>query len=523
MSKEKGKDQVSGMHTNSLGRTIPKSLGSFTELKPFDGAVKNTPRIRKDKGNRSLPRLNKLVDTIEQAVLKSGLKDGMTISFHHHFRSGDLIVNMVMDVIARLGIKNLTLASSSLQAVHTPLIKHIKNGVITKIYTSGLRGELAEAISRGLMDNPVLIHSHGGRARAIEMGQIKIDVAFLGVPSSDVYGNANGYTGKSACGSLGYAQVDAQYAKKVILITDNLVEYPNTPFSIHQDQVDHIILVDSVGDPKKISTGATRITKNPRDLLIAQNAFDVIRCSGFLEEGFSFQTGSGGASLAVSRYMREYMIEKKLTASFALGGITSQMVQLHEEGLIKRLLDVQSFDEDAIRSIGQNRYHSEIDASYYANPLNKGCAVNKINIVILSALEVDINFNVNVITGSDGVIRGASGGHSDTSIGSGLSLIIAPLIRGRTATVVDAVQTVVTPGESVDVVVTDRGIAVNPRRKDVYENLKKCGLPLYTIEELRDKAQRIAGAPEPVQFEEKIVGLVEYRDGTIIDVIRQVK
>ncbi len=95
------------------------------------------------------------------------------------------------------------------------------------------------------------------------------------------------------------------------------------------------------------------------------------------------------------------------------------MVKLHEDGLIKRLLDVQSFDQEAIRSIGENRYHSEIDASYYANPLNKGCAVNKINVVVLSALEIDTEFNVNVLTGSDGVLRGASGGHSDTAIGSG--------------------------------------------------------------------------------------------------------
>lgn len=111
------------------------------------------------------------------------------------------------------------------------------------------------------MDIPVLIHSHGGRARAIETGQIKIDFAFLGVPSCDVYGNANGYTGNSACGALGYARVDAAYADNVVLITDNIVEYPNTPFSIHQDQVDSIVVVDEVGDPEGISTGAVRITK----------------------------------------------------------------------------------------------------------------------------------------------------------------------------------------------------------------------------------------------------------------------
>ncbi|MBB6480205.1 citrate lyase subunit alpha [Spirochaeta isovalerica] len=511
------------MPLNAVKREIPQSLPGFDVIKPFEGAFENTPLVRKEKGIRNVPKLNKLVETVEQAVLKTELKDGMTISFHHHFRNGDYILNMVLDVIANLGIKNLTLASSSLTDAHSPLVGHIKNGVVTQIYTSGLRGELGEFISNGGMENPVLIHSHGGRARAIETRKISIDVAFLGVPSSDVYGNSNGYTGKSACGSLGYAKVDAEWAKKVVLITDFLVEYPNTPFSIHQDQVDYIVKVDSVGDPNGISTGATRMTKNPRDLLIARNAADVIVSSGYFEDGFSIQTGSGGASLATTKYLRDYMIERNVKASWGLGGITSQMVKLHEEGLITKLLDTQSFDLDAVKSIANNRYHTEISASYYANPLNKGCAVNKLNVVILSALEIDVNFNVNVLTGSDGVLRGASGGHSDTAVGSGLSIIVAPLIRGRTATVVDNVQTIITPGETVDVLVTDRGIAVNPRRQDVLKRLRETTLPLYTIEELRDKAQRVAGTPEKIEFEEKVVALVEYRDGTIIDVVHQVK
>ena len=90
------------MNKNAIGREIPAEING-KELLPFEGAVKRTPLVRQDKGNRHLPRLNKLVDTIEQAVLKSGLKDGMTISFHHHFRNGDYIVNMVMDVISIWG------------------------------------------------------------------------------------------------------------------------------------------------------------------------------------------------------------------------------------------------------------------------------------------------------------------------------------------------------------------------------------------------------------------------------------
>ena len=106
---------------------------------------------------------NKVVDSLEEAIKLSGLKDGDTISFHHHFRNGDHIINQVVDKLAEMGFKNLTLASSSLAAVHAPLIEHIKAGVITHIETSGMRGELAEAVSRGLMDFPVVFRSHGGR------------------------------------------------------------------------------------------------------------------------------------------------------------------------------------------------------------------------------------------------------------------------------------------------------------------------------------------------------------------------
>lgn len=274
---------------------------------------------------------------------------------------------------------------------------------------------------------------------------------------------------------------------------------------------------------RRESVWEQRVIQNPRDILIGSLAARVIACSGYFEEGFSLQTGSGGASLVTTKFLYEYMKEQNIRANWALGGITAQIVKMHEEGYIKRLLDVQSFDQEAIRSIGENRYHSEIDASYYANPLNKGCAVNKINVVVLSALEIDTDFNVNVLTGSNGVLRGASGGHSDTAIGSGLSVIVAPLIRGRSATVVEAVKTIITPGSTVDVLVTDRGIAVNPRRPIVAERLKECQLPVVPIEELKRKAERLAGVPEPIEFEDKIVAVVEYRDGTIIDVVRQVK
>ncbi|CAH8206624.1 citrate lyase subunit alpha [Vibrio aestuarianus] len=489
------------------------------QLQPYAGPHSITPHL----GDCENRKERKLYANLKQAIEASELKDGMTVSFHHSFRGGDKTVNMVMDLLAEMGFKNLTLASSSLSEVHAPLVEHIKNGVVTKIYTSGLRGELAEEISRGLMEEPIQIHSHGGRVYLVESGEIDIDVAFLAVSTSDEFGNANAVSGSARCGSLGYAQIDAKYAKHTILITEKIVPFPNQPASIAQDDVDAIVEVASVGDALKIGGGATRMTNNPRELLIARKAAEVIEQSGYFFDGFSMQTGSGGASLAVTRFLEEKMQRHNIKASFALGGITSTMVDLHEKGFIKTLLDVQSFDANAADSMARNPGHIEISANQYANPASKGAAVEKLDVVILSALEIDTDFNVNVITGSDGVIRGASGGHCDTAASANLTIIVAPLVRGRIPTVVNSVLNMVTPGSQIDVLVTDHGVAVNPSRPEIAARLQNAGLALMGVEQLQQRAQLLTGEPRAIRYKENIVGVIRYRDGSVIDVIKQVK
>lgn len=510
---------------NAIGREIPDGVLEYSHKKVYAGPFKTTPdsHLNGRKVVCVTPGDRKLLDTIDEAIEKTGLSDGMTVSFHHAFRSGDYVLNMVMDRIAAKGIKNLVLASSSLTDIHEPLIEHIKNGVVKSITTSGMRGELGMAISRGLMEEPVIFRSHGGRARAIETGELKIDVAFLGVPSSDEYGNASGERGKAICGSLGYARVDSRHADRVVLITDYLAEFPNLPGSIKQVDVDYIVQVEAIGDASGIASGATRFTKNPKELLIAEKASNVIVNTKYFKDKFAFQTGSGGASLATTRFLRKEMIKHGIKAKFALGGITQPMVELHEEGLIEHLYDVQSFDSVAAHSFSKNRQHHEIEASYYANPFTRGCIANKLDVVILSALEIDVDFNVNVMTGVDGAIRGASGGHSDTAASAKMTVIVAPLMRGRIPSVVDSVQNIITPGETVDVLVTDRGVAVNPLRKDLIDQLTDRGVKLTTIEALRDEAYRIVGHPDAIEYEDKVVGIIEYRDGTVIDIIKQIK
>lgn len=485
----------------------------------FDGFAKKTPYLADPKAKLD----RKVVDSIEEAVRRTGLKDGMTISFHHGFREGDKTINMVVGILAKMGFKDLTLAPSSLLNVNSALIEHIKSGVIRRIYSSGMRGKLAEAISHGLMDNPINIHSHGGRVALIQSGEIAIDVAFLGVSVCDAFGNANGISGKSRCGSLGYAMVDAQFARKVVMLTEEIGPYPNTPASIRQDQVDWIVKVDQVGDPSKISVGAARATTNPRELLIARLSADVMEHGGYFEDGFSMQTGTGGSATATTRFLEHRMRRKGIKCAWALGGQTGGMVDLHKKGLIDTLLDTQSFDADAAESLRTSPKHIEISTNFYANPFSKGTAIDRLDMVILSALEIDLDFNVNVLTGSDGVMRGASGGHSDTAAGANLSIVVAPLIRSRIPTVVKRVTTLVTPGETIGVLVTDHGIAVNPRRPEVAERLKAAGLPVFTIEELYKRAISLTGEPQPIEFLDKVVGIVRYRDGSVIDVVRQVK
>ncbi|MDR2832339.1 MAG: citrate lyase subunit alpha [Streptococcaceae bacterium] len=510
------------MVKNLVGKEIPQDVankygvyaGELANIREYKEASRNIKPVK--------PRDTKLLGSIREAIEKTGLKDGMTISFHHHFREGDYVMNMVMEEIANMGFKNLSIAPSSIANVHAPLIDHIKNGVVTNITSSGLRDKVGAAISEGIMENPVIIRSHGGRARALTTGEIKVDIAFLGAPSSDAYGNANGVKGKAQCGSLGYAMMDAKYADQVVIITDTLVPYPNSPISIPQTDVDYVVEVEAIGNPAGIASGATRFTKNPKELLIAEYAAKVITNSPYYKQGFSFQTGTGGSSLAVTRFIREKMIADGITASFALGGITNAMVELLEEGLVEKIIDVQDFDHPSALSLGRNLEHHEIDANMYASPLSKGAVINQLDTAILSALEVDTNFNVNVITGSDGVIRGASGGHSDTSMACKMSLVISPLVRGRIPTFVEEVNTVVTPGDSVDVVVTEVGIAINPKREDLIEHFAKLDVPQFTIKELQEKAYAIVGTPDPIHYGDKVVALIEYRDGSIIDVVKNV-
>lgn len=512
---------------NQVGREIPDELLKRYGKEGFQGSYycdnatykKAAPTVR----GVVDPKQSKMVSSIREALEKCSIRDGMVLSFHHHFRDGDYIVNMVMAEVAAMGIKDITICASSLGAAHDPVARYIEEGIVTGIQSSGVRGKIGEAISYGKLKTPAIIRSHGGRVRAIEEGDVHIDIAFIGAPTSDEYGNARGVGGKSDCGVLSYSVVDAQYADHVVVITDCLVPFPNFPPSISMVNVDYVCVVDEIGNPNKIVSNVVRMTKDVRELMMARYCTQIIAESPFFKDGFSFQTGGGGASLAVNTMLRPILEEKGIKMNFAIGGITKPMCELLEAGLVRNIVDAQAFDLGSIESIKTNPNHYEISTSEYANPMNKGAFVNKLDFVILGALEVDVDYNVNVVTGSDGIVRGAPGGHPDTAAGSKCSIVVAPLVRGRIPTICDKVVTVVTPGEAVDIIVTDYGIAINPKRQDLIEAYKDSKLPLCTIEELRDKAYAIVGKPDEIQFKDRVVGIIESRDGTILDVVREIK
>ncbi len=466
--------------------------------------------------------MSKLTTSLRDAMVACGLKDGMTLSFHHHLRNGDQVMNQVLAQAAALGVKDLTVEMSSLFDVHMPLIDHIKNGVVTSLATNYMAGGIGRAISEGVLQNPVRFRSHGGRPDAIDHGRTVIDIAFVAAPAADIMGNANGIMGPGACGSLGYAMPDARHAKKTVIVTDHLEPYPLIPASIPENEVDMVARVDSIGDPKGIVSGTTRITRDPVGLTIARYAAQVIEHSGLLKDGFSFQTGAGGASLAVTQYLKPIMQKHGVTGSFGLGGITGYLVDMLEEGYFTSLLDVQCFDLRAVQSIRDNPRHYEISASRYASPGVKSAVVDSLDAVVLGATEIDTEFNVNVHTDSNGYIMGGSGGHSDAAAGAKLTMIVAPLFRARLPIVVDKVLTTTTPGRTVDVLVTQRGVAVNPLRKDLADALKQGGLPVYDIHDLKRMAEQVTGAPQTSRPQGRVVAEVEYRDRTIIDTIKSV-
>lgn len=446
------------------------------------------------------------------------LFDGMGISFHHHLRNGDAITNLITTEFHHRNLKKLRLFPSAIFPSYHGILTLLKADQVDTITTNYLNGPVADYFAKHGKPNSLKMQTHGGRARAFIEGENKVDIAFVTAPTVDREGRASGTQGKSACGSLGYAIEDVHYASTVVLITDNLVDALDH-YQIDGTTVDAILVVESLGDARGIVSGTTSITNDPVGVKIARNATNLIQELGLIKPGFSFQSGAGGISLRVTESIKTLLRDKNITASFFSGGITKYHVDMLEEGLVKTLYDVQCFDLDAIKSIDKNPQHKAISANDYANPNNPHRIIKDLDIVILGATEIDLDFNVNVTTDSYNTIIGGSGGHSDTATDAFVSFIVTPLMKARTPIIKERVNTITTLGKHIDCLITERGIAINPRRHDLLEQLKDSHLDIVSIETLMARAHHYTGSPQKTQPKKQPIGVVEDRDGTIIDTL----
>jgi len=510
------------MIKNAIGREIPEITDGKRNI-PFKGIGKFQPEGRK--AGPPIPSGNdykkKVLKDLDQVLETLELFNGMVISFHHHLRNGDYLVNLVLKKLDHIGLKDIVLAPSALFPVHKPIVELIKKGTVSHVLGS-MNGPIGRLCSVGGMKKTAILRSHGGRYRAIQDGDLKIDVAFIASPTADVHGNANGVHGPSACGPLGFALADSQYANQVVVVTDNLVPFPTWPWSIEGGNVDYVVPIDKLGDPGLIVSGTTQITTEPDRLKIASMAAQLVRDAGLIDEpNFSFQAGAGGMSLAFIQYIVQYMKEKKVVADFVRGGSTKILVNMLESGLTKFILDGQSFDLAGVRSLRENWNHIETNPFVSYNYHTKGCFAPLVKASVLGATEIDLDFNVNVNTHSDGWLLHGIGGFQDAA-DAHVTIITAPLYRKKNPIVVERVHTVTAPGETIDVLVTDYGIAINPGRMDLLERLKNSVLPIVSIEELHQKAIKFTGKPEQARNKDNVICLIEWRDGTIIDAVREI-
>ena len=510
---------------NAAGRMVPAMVNGRRQ-NPYQGT-----QGRKPEGFKHAPPIrscsdypgggDKRVADLETALRQCGLRDGMVLSTHHHLRDGDRVAVMALEAAARLGARDLMWFPSASFPSQASVTGLMESGVVHHIEGS-MNGPLGDYCTQGRMRGMGVLRSHGGRWQAIQDGEVHIDIAVIAAPSADPFGNADGAHGKSACGSLGFALADSMYADKVIVVTDNLVPFPCVPAQIQGNNVDYVVEVDCIGDPARIVSGTTQITRSPDRLRIARMVAQFLRDAGIMRQGFSFQAGAGGISLAFVAFLKDMMKEAGVKARFVRGGSTRYLVELLREGLTDYILDGQTFDLDAVRSIATDPRHIPTSPFTSYNFHGKGNYASMIDAVVLGATEVDIEFNANVVTHSDGRLLHGIGGWQNCLF-AGCTILAVPSFRDRIPVIVDRVTTLTGPGELIDVIATERGIAINPKRQDLVDAVRSSTLPIRPIEDIKQEVEHICGGkPEKHGVGDRPVAVVKWVDGTVLDTVWQV-
>jgi citrate lyase subunit alpha/citrate CoA-transferase len=512
------------LERNAAGRLVPTDVNGRGSV-PFAGVGGHRPT-----GRKAAPHIASCVDypadgdkragSIAEALRAVGLADGMTVSSHHHLRNGDSVANRVFDAAASLGVRDLMWFPSASFPVHANQLQHLDSGVIHHIEGS-MNGPLGAYCSEGKMRGLGVLRSHGGRWQAIQDGEVPIDVAVIAAPTADAFGNATGDRGPAACGLLGFALADSMYAEKVIVVTDNLVPFP----------------VPAVADPgqqrRRRGGGglhrrpdSDRLRHHPRD---PESGPPADRRTGrpVLCRGRDHEAGL----LLPGRRRRHHPGLRHLPARphAGRGGhrplrprrFNQYMTAMLQEGLI----EVHPGRPDlrpggrALHARDPRHVNTSPFTSY--NFHGKGNFASMVDVAVLGATEVDLAFNGNVVTHSDGRLLHGIGGWQNC-LAARCTMLLVPSYRDRIPVVVDEVTTLCGPGELIDVVVTERGIAVNPRRQDLLDAVAGSNLPIRPIADLKAELDRICGTPSRPQRSDRPVAVVKWVDGTVLDTVWQV-
>ncbi len=225
--------------------------------------------------------------------------------------------------------------------------------------------------------------------------------------------------------------------------------------------------------------------------------------------------------MAFVGYLKQMMKQAGVKARFVRGGSTKYLVELLEEELTDYILDGQTFDLDGVRSMASNPRHVATSPFTSYNYHGKGNFASMVDAVVLGATEVDTKFNANVVTHSDGRLLHGIGGWQNC-LASRCTILAVPSFRDRIPVIVDEVTTLCGPGELIDVVVTERGIAINPRRGDLLDAVKGSTLPIRPLQDIKEEVERVCGGkPQRPVHRDRPVAIVKWVDGTVLDTVWQ--
>jgi citrate lyase subunit alpha/citrate CoA-transferase len=513
---------------NALGRDVP------VEYRPFRGPeIDYVPSFLPEvyRGSRCETKVR---SCLREAIERTGLANGDTISFHHALRNGDAVMETVMRELIDRGFSDLVLAPSSIFPCQIPvLLEAIGKGVIVRIRGGSVRGELGELIARGGMRTIFETRSHSGRAADIETGQLGIDVTFCAASSADRFGNFNGWMGKpnSMFGFPSFMVADAKFSRKgFVVMTDRLSENIVPSVLMGMQNVTDVVVVDSIGDNHGLSSGETARTKvTPERSRALSNIVAVIKALGLKGRRPCVQLGSGMGLAAIDHLARE-----GIKIDMMIGGVTEDLIAAVNAGLVRLLYNGQCFDRTSAITMRSLWSHTvPMDMFMYGSPYRPP-VTGMLDVGLLGAVEVDRNFDVNVTSFSNGIPAKAIGGHTDVARGASVVIVQAPLNRKGNVIVRDRVTTVSTPGRyCVDFVMTPKGLIVNDlptnpkaeRNLELRKRMEDEGVTFLSMDEAIAHAKDLASefpTPIPPEFGERVVGVTLYSDGTALDSIREV-